>query len=1052
MGKVSKNLDIIMDQGSELIKFYRDNPCIAAYELLGVDLAPIQRLVFEDMWFRSYAIVVASRGSGKTYLLGLLATLSSLLYPGYRVGLIGPVFRQSILLNSNNHDIFWTSSGMKSNTKEFYESVIPGITQIQSLETQNTILSKWQNNERACRWIKTTKGFELSGTVDHAVLILNDNCELEFKDLQNITNKDYIVIKKGFNYFGNNDRISDFKFIDKNNSINKINIPNTITTDLAYLLGLLCGDGCIENSDNEKKDYLVCFYSADINLINIYTNIVNNIFDYKAVFKKIREVNGVFRVEIHNKMLWYFFKHIGMMDKTASEKCIPDIIKKANKECFCYFIKGLMDTDGCCYTINNKKYKSCTIEYTSVSNKLCKELQGVLLNIGIFSVIRIKDFAHKIKFPGRCKTSNCKECYALRITGIDNIKKFKECIGFALDRKQLKLDDYLHNIKKECDFSNVVPNTRELVRRLAVMCQTHIKSKVSHLSLDYYTNKYKKYRQTDFCVFKIKQLLEYADEINFKNDDYIKLKKIIDLDLHFVKMVESYYFFASTIDVEVEKESCYWANGFINHNSKTIFSEIERMYSKSTILRDACAKKPVRGSDTCYLRFKSVGGVNSSYIEALPLGIDGSKIRGSRFYLLCVDELAQVPDKIVDLVLRPMTATVLEPMENVRKLEKQKKLIESGLAIEDDFDSDSINKIIMTSSGFYKFNHMWRRMMDYWKQMDVHKEKSSYIVWQIPYTDLPEGFLDRNNVEEAKRVMSDHEFKMEYEAKMISDSEGFFKASLLESCTLGSGFTIETNGTVGYNYILGIDPSQGGNASCGIVVLKMGKQNKIVNILELKKKTTQELTNIIQSLCDSYNIIRLFMDKGGGGKAIMDLLEEGYDGHEPIIDRGDVDKLLLKGRHILEIVNFNPNWISDANFTTLSMLEDKSIIFPEPPLTSIDILEELYINVRKLKGQMLNIVVTQTQGGALHFDTPKKGQNKDLYSALILAAHGARLVSKELEEEAAPILHNDSGFVREHSPNATWNLLTSISKDNKSYFTASSDTSAAILKGKRRIK
>jgi len=450
--------------------------------------------------------------------------------------------------------------------------------------------------------------------------------------------------------------------------------------------------------------------------------------------------------------------------------------------------------------------------------------------------------------------------------------------------------------------------------------------------------------------------------------------------------------------------------------SKMIFSEVEKLYAKSSLLREASEKKPTRGSDTCYLKFKAVGGFNGSYIEALPLG-DGSKIRGSRFYLIIVDELAQVPDKVLDMVVRPMAATTLEPMENVRRLERQKRLIDAGLATEDDFQDETVNKMVMASSGYYKFNHMWRRMKDHWSQMDEYADTSPYVVHQIPYWDMPPGFLDIKNIEEAKRIMSEAEFRMEYEAAMISDSEGFFKASLLEACTMNSGFSLELKGRTGEQYVLGIDPNQGGNASCGIVVIKLGHINKIVNVLELKKKTTQQLTKAVQDLCDQYNVARIFMDKGGGGKAICDLLEEGYDGYEPIIDTTNKENELKEGRHILELVNFNPAWISDANFTTKSLLENKTLRFPEPPLSTLDIEGITYERINTMKSQMLNIVVTQTPSGLLHFDTPKKGQNKDLYSAIILAAHGVRLFEKMNFEDTNIQVYN-TGMVRQHQEGA----------------------------------
>jgi len=58
--------------------------------------------------------------------------------------------------------------------------------------------------------------------------------------------------------------------------------------------------------------------------------------------------------------------------------------------------------------------------------------------------------------------------------------------------------------------------------------------------------------------------------------------------------------------------------------------------------------------------------------------------------------------------------------------------------------------------------------------------------------------------------------------EMVSDSEGFFKASVLEACTLGSGFKLELKGEPTGRYILGVDPNQGGNAKCGAVIIKLG--------------------------------------------------------------------------------------------------------------------------------------------------------------------------------------------------------------------------------------
>jgi hypothetical protein len=459
--------------------------------------------------------------------------------------------------------------------------------------------------------------------------------------------------------------------------------------------------------------------------------------------------------------------------------------------------------------------------------------------------------------------------------------------------------------------------------------------------------------------------------------------------------------------------------------AKYIFSEVEKLYTRSSILREACEKRPVRGSDVCYLKFKGTDNSNGSHIEALPLGVDGAKIRGSRFYLIEIDEVAQVPSQIIDMVIRPFGAVTLEPMERVFYVERMNRLIEAGLATEDDVIEQASNKMIMASSGYFKFNHMWKRMKAYWRAMKEESEKTKYAVYQVPYQMAPKGFLDEENIKEAKRTMSSIEFMMEYEAAMISDSDGFFKASLLENCTLGSNFSIRLSGEVGKKYVLGIDPSQGGSASCGLIIIELGKPNKIVFVRGIKKKTTQEMTVAVQELTDKFNVIRIFMDSQGGGKAIKDLLQEGYNNHVPIIDIGDETTRGKDGKRILQLVNPTPAWISDANFDTLALLENESLRFPETPSSGSNVEEKLYEEVRLLKSQMLNIIVTETARGTRHFDTPKKGQNKDLYSALILAAWGAKELSREAGEEI-PVLHN-SGLVRMHQPGSKFVNAASFS-------------------------
>lgn len=942
-----------------------------------------------------------------TYLLGALATLSSLLFPGHRVGLIGPSFRQCFSNEVGNLNTFWTSDGLKIG-QDFFDSIECGKTKIQSLETQNVILNKWENPKRACMSIKTTRGFEISGTVDHKVLILDENLDLKFKELQDITKESNIAIKKGFNYFGNDNSLPEFNF-KMNWRHSDCNIPKELTSDLSYFCGLIIGDGCV----SFKKSKRLEFINKDKDLINFYIGIVEKYFN---VILKIRNKDGIYRLHVTCEKLCTFLIKCGFSYTNALEKKIPTIIKQASKECFKGFLQGLYDSDGCC-VISKLPHKNCVVKLSTSSLQLGKEVQAVLLNFGIMSSLLVHRKAENYKLSCGNKISKCATSYKVNITGISDLLKFRDEIGFRAKRKMNTLCSYFDLIIGKCTKSCSIPNSTNIALILAKECKFNNVSDLKTINVMIINFRQNKSISTN----RLNILLEIAKKNNILTNEYYKIKKIIDLDLAFVTMKESKFFNGETVDIEVNDENCYFSNGFISHNSRMIFSEVEKIYDQSPLLREAVQKKPTRHTDSCFLKFKAIGGNSGSFIEALPLGVDGSKIRGSRFYTICIDELAQVPSKIVDLVIRPFAATTLSPMENVRQMEQQKRLIDLGIASEDDFEDKKVNKMIVMSSGFYKFNHIWKRMQDHWLMVDKEGENSRYSVWQIPYTDLPDGFLDTANIQESKRIMSIDEFRMEYEAEMISDSEGFFKASLLESCTTNSGHTVELLGKSKSSYILGVDPNQAGSAGCGIVIIKLGEVNRIVKCINLKVDTTQKITTCIQSICSQFKIERIFMDKGGGGKAVCDLLEEGYNDKEPIIDITNIDHINMKGRHILEMVVFTPSWISDANFTTKALLESNSLLFPEAPVGSTkDEAGEIFEDVDKLKSQMRSIVVTQTPSGLLHFDTPKKHQNKDLYSALILLGYGVKFLLKEQEKSLDPILHNAGGLVKGMEPGASW--------------------------------
>jgi len=443
--------------------------------------------------------------------------------------------------------------------------------------------------------------------------------------------------------------------------------------------------------------------------------------------------------------------------------------------------------------------------------------------------------------------------------------------------------------------------------------------------------------------------------------------------------------------------------------SKFMFDEVDRVYRRSPIMRAACEKHPVKAADNCYLNFKSVGIKNPSVIQAIPLG-DGTKIRGSRFYTILCDEFPHIPEEIFNMVIRPMAATVADPMENVEKVARQRDLLRRGLLTQEEMDEDTAtNQIIITSSGYFTFNHIYKLYCAYREEMRRGNEK--YAVFRVPYWLLPEGFLEKQSIEAAGREMSSLEFRMEYEAAFIPDTDAFYKASLLEACS-NTGFSTRVAGEVGKSYCLGVDPARSED-SFAVCVVELGVPAKVVHAIEIQKMPFPRMAEVLEDLCDAFNIRYIYMDRGGGGDAIKDILAENNRAHPagPILDPEDEVHQLKSGRHILTMCNFSAEFIAESNFAALRLLEHRDLLFPNIPREEQPSLsqEESWATIKDMKQQMQMIEVTETQTGKYHFDVPKGGghsrQKKDLYTSFMLAG---RCVYDHYWSEMLPesILHH----------------------------------------------
>ena len=476
--------------------------------------------------------------------------------------------------------------------------------------------------------------------------------------------------------------------------------------------------------------------------------------------------------------------------------------------------------------------------------------------------------------------------------------------------------------------------------------------------------------------------------------------------------------------------------------SKVIFEYMVNIWQNAPILRSICDNDsgPRSSPDRCLMQ------INDSWAVAIPLGT-GEKIRGLRAHTILCDEFASVPPDIFETVVRGFTAVSARPVDNVKAAASRKFLQSRG-----EWDSSSevlysqrrSNQVIISGTADYEFKHFatyWKRYCEIIKAngdkkklgeifgedgIPEHFDAKDFSVIRIPYELIPEGFMDDKNVSQAKATVHSGIYDMEYGAVFTSDSDGFFKRSLIEQCVasdinpvkLPSGtiwFDASITGGGGYEYVYGIDPaSERDNFSIVVLELREDHTRVVFCWTTNRKKFNQRkkaglakegdfygyCARKIRDLMKEFPTENISIDAQGGGIAVMEALHDpaklaiGEVLLWPIIEEDKKKSSDSEpGNHILHMCQFaNRDWNERANHGLRKDMEDRVLLFPrfdgislalavdydsnmsgEQPLKKVekvadiismyDSLEDCIMEIEELKDELCSIVLTRTGTG-----------------------------------------------------------------------------------------
>jgi hypothetical protein len=708
----------------DLIKEYKDKPCEAARDILGVELASPQKLALRAMWIRNNVIIIFNRGAGKCKL------------------------PDTVVLTGGGYATLGALHGGAPHGFREMSAMVEG--EGGSERSSHT----YRNAPEPVHWARTALGMVDDGVAKHRVRTLGKKGSLEWAEMSSIRPGDVMVMDLSGSYRFEGD--------------------GSTGAEEAYLLGMMSAG--LRRANFRHRSYFARWPGAAV--------MAAEIADRNGLLPAVKKMSRGYSVMLGGDVDG-FLSRFGVRQEDGGWFPPSGSILTGGTAVAEAFLCGKLDACGCPMSKASQCQPRLVRVRTASEEKM---LSAMFASLGVL-----------VSASGRQNGD------------------FLVPMGEAAATRGLPV------MLPEGGLASVFMASRVRSPGYGMLME----DAANELSL----RKRKRICTTQFVYKKkrnVHDLARPADAANLLVEldaseipggkARERLREYISRGLFFDMVTETGVLPPQdTYDLCVPGTHTFIANGFISHNtfldglftvlrgmffpgdkvgivapgfrqSKFVFAEVENLYAISKEFRGFVDKAPTRGTDMCQVRFKTAPNCRASLIEALPIG-DGTKIRGARYHCILGDETAQIPEDILNLVIRGMMATFKNPMESVRWMAEQKKLLAAGKI--DKIRQLHDNKIVYTSTAYYQFNHLWKKVQNYMEAILESAKKNPDSVelrgfplnadlvpgGQIPYnfmmdenralcaleyTRMPEGFMNLESIDEARRDMADNEFRMEY--------------------------------------------------------------------------------------------------------------------------------------------------------------------------------------------------------------------------------------------------------------------------------------------------
>ncbi|MHB8626291.1 MAG: ribonucleotide reductase N-terminal alpha domain-containing protein [Aggregatilineales bacterium] len=395
--------------------------------------------------------------------------------------------------------------------------------------------------------ITTDAGLQLTGTPNHKLKVMTPAGTV-WRRLDELQPGDALVVKLG-QHVGTTQSL--IQPVQRHGNQVMPSFPSHIDTDFAFFLGCMAGDGFVAAADNDHR--IGISVAHDSYLMNEMPALMTRLFGESVTVHCVQKENDASATYIiDNRAIKDFFSLNGLTKARGNVARVPRLIRQSPPEVVGAFLRGLFETDGAL----SHGYP----QLLSSSEVLIREVATLLIGLGC--PVRMA------RQPMAAGHYGQTQMWLLRVNSFAGLHAWREHIGCDARSRFQVCHEYEPDLSRESSY--VLPHAEYWVE--SVLTATALPQIDKHGR-----GMGKNFRATSPHLRK--ELLRYKrGDRQLTLSGYERLGQEYPAFAEHARPVNDQWFVtvesledagqSITLDLEVEDNHTYLANGIVSHNSR----------------------------------------------------------------------------------------------------------------------------------------------------------------------------------------------------------------------------------------------------------------------------------------------------------------------------------------------------------------------------------------------------------------------------------------------------------------------------------------------------